>query len=514
MSNRDKLGRFVNAPVAILWTPVSLKGVGGMPFTLAGANKDAACYMWYHNVMKELVNQAAFYFDHDDGPIRQAVEDYVLESQTFKRGTSFLKQNQDGPRMQKALQAQAALQELGIDLKRFNYQRAPERLVRMSIGDNPKMASIIAEEKALKAAYLERKQSELLESKINVKATIISVPDYRHVLDLKMKREDDRRDIVLLDFSRYEYQVTSQNKEIPEDWLDVFNKIVNTSGKVLIVCDHNKKLTPDIMVTMQDGLYVYGNSVYSDFAMVRPLLLRDPIIPVGSTNPIKDYMDDEFGWLKPFDVTFTEPLEYTQSTPICPVAGVDDGIADRVRRIGISTGGDVAAIEVNKVIIDLVTDPLFPSDLRAETVFDIITRPSIIFDAKRVLNALLAMGAEESKASNAAREIRRIMGDFTFHRFTSSYSTRDAVAGIYDKSQVNYQRMVEMISTGDRNFDAVIRAIVAELVMIQPDNLPTYKAKVRFSGSGLLEAKEKILGGLFQQANKHQRIFSREFMMD
>lgn len=52
---------FETVPMPIMYTPIKLKGVGALPWTLMGANKDAVMYLRYNRVQREELIKSLFF---------------------------------------------------------------------------------------------------------------------------------------------------------------------------------------------------------------------------------------------------------------------------------------------------------------------------------------------------------------------------------------------------------------------------------------------------------------------
>jgi hypothetical protein len=502
---KDKEGviSFENVPPAVLYTPIALKGVGSLPWTLIGASKDALMYMRYNRVQRERINQVAFILDFESGPIKQELAKSALDSATFSKGKRFLKQVQDGERMKQALEAQGRLKSVGIDIGRFVYQNAAARLIRNSIEDNPRIFNVVAEEKQLKAGQVRVRGKMLAGLKQTFRVFEYVVPS--ELLALNLTLRELRGDVVPVAFHTLVKDRIAQNLEFDDrDIIFESNKIVNRSGKILLIFSTSTHFADSPVITLgQDGNYRVNGFTTDSLSVLREHIYSE--INVFSTNFVKDYMEDEFGWLRGIVIDEREDVDFRH--PVCPVAGLSSGVANMMRQIGISSEGDQLAVRINKLLLMLAQDPKFPSDLRSETIFEIVSQPSIAFNHERVALVLLSMGASKEHAMLIASEISNISNNFAFVNKTQSYSTADQIIGHMDLSMVNYERLVSVDAIDDLMFSKVLRTLGMLHILTQPTNLLRRKVHISIDGDGLFSIKNKIMGRLFEGVNRFQKVY-------
>jgi hypothetical protein len=500
---------FERVPMSVVYMPVGLGGVGALPWTLLGANKDALMYLRYNRVMRERINQTAALMDFDVGPIRQEIASDVLAGDSFSKGIHYLKTVQDGERMLNALDAQRYLARISVNLGRFNYQNAAKEQVRASIEDNPKIFNIVAEEKVLKAVAI-RENKEML-SKLKISHNIINVVvEHIGVAD-DLVLIEPRGDVVPFTYADYVRDMIAQSLEVDESVLDRAREVITDGGKIPLLFSTEARSPGALYVQGgRRGPWKFGQGTYDTIATLRSAIYSS--IPHVSSDWVRDRMEEEFGWLRGVKMVDQGVIPYT--LPVCPIAGLSLGLKDMVRRVGVSSEGDQNAVRINKLLIELARDPLFPSHLRTETVFEIIANPSIANDPLRVAMVLQAMGAAKTVSLKIAREMHQVASNFSFINRTQSYSTADQIIGLLDLGLANYNRLTSVDALDDPTFEQVLRSLALLKIVCEPDNLPRRFVKVMINGDGLTATKEKIMGALFEKVNAFQDIYPHGLLSD
>jgi hypothetical protein len=521
---RSELGEkfrstFTTIPLMILFTPVTLGGVGALPWTLIGANKDAVSYIMYDPIIRERVSQAAFVADVGNTQIVKSIVKETMKTDTFSKGVRWLKQQQDGERVLAAMQASSALEKVGINLGRFDYRRSAIRMVEASIADNPSLRKVINESKRGRSDRVILNRTALKDMFVESKPLFIKVSNF--YVGSNLARLDSNREDVVGMF--YDDLFSSFKKEngitfnVVEQ-IERANRIVNESGKSLIV--YSLSLDSELSVEGDTFPLKMGGVTFNDFQTLRSAIL---IRVKRSKSFLKNSMDSEFKWLEAIKFRYGDEIPVRLS--FNPVAGLSPGLGLMMRQIGVSSVADSQALRLNKALLTLARDPLFPADLRVETVFEILSSPIISSSESNITNALIVMGASSEAAGQIAQNFSNISGDVTFLRKTQSYSTADQIIGHMDLSVINYDRLVSIDLLQNTKFSSVIRALGALYVLCYPDHrlrsgadyvptvdevvIPRRKALAMVDNKSVIDVTfPSLLGKLFNKSLKFQNVFS------
>jgi hypothetical protein len=425
---RDDVNKgLVNAPALVNFIPFSLGGAGLMPHTLAGLSKEAVIFAKADNVLRAKMNNIAFIMDFDRrGETRDLVES-LESSGVFAKGKSFLKQHLNSGRSVASLTAGEELNKRGISIGKLAYTKTADRLIEASARDNSNFVKMIHESKTLKANRILDRIA--LFKKMRIESPIIHVwverDEHATAMELRLYGHGS----VACKYSSIQGLPELDLKDI----FKVLNDAVNDGGNVLILINAPVETF---------DYYVHADRIVKgDKSMVFDDIQRVVNILPKASNPIDTYVHNEFKWLIPFKFEYGEELAQDR-IPLAPVAGVSEDMKVLMKTYGVSGSGDEFSFRIMRTITKLIADPSFPNDIRVETIFDTITKPSIIEDPTNIILVLVTMGADSQAASAVATEIHRLARDFTSVRRTSSYSTADQVIGILDLSYQTYKEVV------------------------------------------------------------------------
>jgi hypothetical protein len=430
---------FVNAPPQIGFTPNLLNGAGSIPWSLAALSKEAALYMVYNPVYREMCNYAAYIMDFNTSGVEREIIADIQEQGLFDKGEKFITQYTDPNRGISSSNAVRFLKEEGIDMGELAYRSRAERAIKQSIRDNHNFAAMIQESKFRKSGTITERYKLAEEYVIEANNVYVDCPE---PLATKLSHRLQYRGFVGVLWRDYVRNMTTSQQE-SDHHFELIRETVNKVGKIAIIFN-SPYPTPDITVH-EDDYSAETETEFTDFGSEDFLLDKFYLMLEAPPNPMKDYMAEKFAWLRPFRFEYTDEID--EILPYAPVAGVSEDLAQLMKSVGVSGRGDEFAYRVNQALLSLTRDPLFPNDLRSETIFGFITKPGIIDSQVNIQASLVGMGAREEDASEIAATIYRIASDFTMVRKTSQYSTSDQIIGHLDLSAENYDRLVDFPET-------------------------------------------------------------------
>jgi hypothetical protein len=177
--NSERPISFERLPLMMVYMPISLGGVGVLPYSLLGASKDAMMYIDYTPFERERVNQIAFILSNVGGTSLDSISEGVMKDETFSKGLRFTSERLLGDRIKRSRNAQVKLREFGIDIGKFAYELSPKRYVKAAIEDNPRLAGIIEEDKADKASSVISMKKKLIKMRVEHYERVINVENER-----------------------------------------------------------------------------------------------------------------------------------------------------------------------------------------------------------------------------------------------------------------------------------------------------------------------------------------------
>jgi hypothetical protein len=365
-------------------------------------------------------------------------------------------------------------------------------MMESSLRDNPRLHNVVSEEKFLRSGRLLERMKEL--SEMNRSYPILRVGCSQELAEYFTLRE--YAPLILIDLYRW--------PQFEGDYLTAANEVAAKSNKRIILFGPEG----DVVVSGENP-WVMNGAFYSDKRLIRREII-DSVETVGP--PLPNFFEEEYGWLR--GIYFLDGEGIDDVIARCPIAGIDPGLANKVKKVGISSGSDEMAIKINKLLLELSRDPKFPSDLRTETIFDIISAPSVATDPFKVANVLTAMGADKSTSAKIAMQITNLTKSFTFINRTNSYSTADQIIGHMDLSFKNYNRLVSVDAVDDLQFEQVLSSLAFLHLLTKDDSLPINKVHVRLVGDAPMNAAKHIMGRLFEDVHRYQDIYPHGIMSD
>jgi hypothetical protein len=418
----------VDAPTLVNFIPYSLGGAGLMPHTLAGLSKEAVIFARSDNILRAKMNNIAFIMDFDRRGETRDLVDSLEKSGVFEKGKVFLKQHLNSGRSIASLAAGAELSKRGINIGKMSYTKTADRLIEASARDNSNFVKMIHESKTLKAGRILERINMFKEMAIEHPIIHVWVERDEHATAMEIRLYGQGS-------VACKYSSVHGLPDIEQDVIfETLNNAVTSGGNVLILI--NAPVDTFDFYVHSDRVVTNGRSM--NFSNIQQVV---NIMPKAN-KPIRTYMHDEFNWLIPFKFEYGDELPQKR-VPEAPVAGVSEDMKILMKTYGVSGSGDEFSFRIMRTITKLIADPNFPNDIRVETIFDTITKPSIIEDPTNIILVLVNMGADSQAATAVASEVHKLARDFTSVRRTSSYSTSDQVIGILDLSYQTYNDVVE-----------------------------------------------------------------------
>jgi hypothetical protein len=488
-SKDESVSRFVNLPMGVVFGPGSMGMVGASPGSLVGVSKDGVLYLMYDAILKETINQAAYTLDIGFDDFSRKLVNEVYDTDVFRKGQDFINGNLNPGRRQLSRQALSNLASIKVDIGELGYEETPRRLVRGAISGNPNLKSLIVDEKNQRAvAILGRKRSlEGLRTNFNpITITIDSYDDATaKLVEFGLECECRESKVLCVSYRKYTQFLQEADKFRYDYHLLHMNEVANTSGKMLVVIGgHHTTLGSVMHLTIGPDRWEMDGKRVNYAKLVRTFRGLN-----RRSDVVKDYFTEKFRWLNPVMVEYTDIVPIRLDMPFAPIAGISPPIEDIIRRIGISGGGDDTIVRLSREITRLLADKFFPSDIRLETIMELIMRPKIAESSKHIRWVLEAMGASAEMALSVAANVHKLILNFIRTSAPLVYSTQDQIIGLIDTSLASVTRVVNIRSTFLENnpFHNAIRTMGFIASMIAP---------TRYN-DGTLRPRNKIEVGIY-----------------
>jgi very-short-patch-repair endonuclease len=426
-------------PPALLYTPISMGGVGLYPNSIVGASKDAPIYLLSNRVERMVINMAHHIVRDFEKAGNSTQVKELMNSDTFKSGVEDITKYLKPQRVKAALEAQLRLENKtgkGVSNPYHSYAR---NLLKRTLVDDFKSRelNLSVNSKNINAARAAR--VDLASYRISESPSCV-VCKKENLLTIRYLFEKERPDTVCLLWSRR-----------TTDDVTYMNQVCNDTGRRLVIFSLHG-LPYDIETTLYYGSDFSIEAGNFDTA-VQEISLR---IPKLRNRRLRDYMTERFEWLSMVEYEWLDPIprKYT----VCPIAGQDPEIEDLINRIGISVGGDANALKLGSVFRG-VKDNFFPTTINDDEIFHEITRPGVAGDLEATKDVLIAMGAREERAMSVAIQVSKIVDRFVFLNKISSYSSQDGIIGNLDLSKDRYRELVKINDFGDYGLQSTLMSI-------------------------------------------------------
>jgi hypothetical protein len=148
---RGNITTWIALPPALFYTPISLRGVGNIPWMLHGASKDnlIAVYCAMMPIYRILVEVAASSMNFPTDRLTRDIAKQIANdidttpAEYFKPGIEFIRHNMPESRVKSAMNAQARLEKSLISVdESLKYQNLPENLIIDTIVSNKSMVAV------------------------------------------------------------------------------------------------------------------------------------------------------------------------------------------------------------------------------------------------------------------------------------------------------------------------------------------------------------------------------------
>jgi hypothetical protein len=497
----DRQTEIVPGPVGSLVAPRALKGCGMMIDTIMGANLDGLMAVKYDELTKELCNQSMYILDSPELDLSRVVDAQTRDQGTFKEGVDFLRGRYRNDRVTSSMAAEEQLNKRGLSVGHFIYTNYAERVIKSSVNDNPAFKAVNDTFKTSKANLVASRNAEL-DDRAQYIRTIVSRPIVVYCSEDTVKRDviNHNRNPSLF-YVNWEKLVDSVSI-VFNDLEFLINKIFTVScrsGKIPIIVTSDSTMPHDVNVSKYYDRYVASDGdrqVMNDTANVVSSLL-----PNGHKDPVKDYFRKEFQWLEgvEFDVTDERLpiLDYMQE--FVPIAGVDERVADIMRRVGVSSSGDVSSLATIRILSELAKDKYFPSDLRPETIVKFLSQPAIIANSTNVVLVLIAMGAAPDIAQSAASKIVQSLENSIFLDQVKTYSTNDQIIGFLNLD-INFYSKIARVDCPVEGLGLAraFRGIAGLYSLTLPAEQTCRVVRIRIDGEALPRIERSLKGEMFR----------------
>jgi hypothetical protein len=229
--------RWFVMPYVLMWTPISLGGIGTMPWTTLGAMKDVllAYYTQHNSVWKRYCNIAIHMMKIREVNIKRIVSDIFLNGDKDQisivdmgegvSGEDVLKPMKDyfekyvilDYKQKDAKIAVASLKKKGIDIGKLSYLHVKERVLTKAIENNPSIIKKMGAYRNVQAQKYILRRNMMIENEYKI-VDYFGKYEWLKYLEIKVKDELDEIDyvepVVGLDpkisflYRRYGYNLT------------------------------------------------------------------------------------------------------------------------------------------------------------------------------------------------------------------------------------------------------------------------------------------------------------------
>jgi hypothetical protein len=369
----------------------------------------------------------------------------------------YIRQNYNSERVLTSIAANKRLLEQGIDIGNFLYTRTDERILNSVIKDNPKIQDLVRESRNEQAWLIQERLIDLQSQSFSESQVVIRYIYGKMSVLWEIEDRWNYDSIVYVNYEKY----MSLYDHTDTQFIKMVRAVCSRSGKNVVISSVFKLDVNSIPVSINkgNGTYLYDGDEYEV-----KLFMSRLVKGLATKSVIPDTFRRKFSWLKGIHVTDGEEVPYKMR--YAPVAGTDKDLADMIRRVGVSSRGDLLQLRLNKELITLVSDREFPSDIRSETIVDMISDPRIMSDTNLIASVLMAMGADSAKAMALAIEVFKVTSRFQFSTTRSGYSTRDAIVGFADLSQTNLHRLMTFDkSVPDERTTTVLKSVISVMCL-------------------------------------------------
>jgi hypothetical protein len=479
---------FYTLPFGAIWCPAVIDAI---PWTMIGASKGPIMNQMYFGAFRDYINFCWYVTDVPSGVHKGIIVDEVMNGDTFTKGVKFMKENLDPNVSRQSNIARQALHKIGIDIARWAYDKSPERLVRRSVQDNPKLGTLLRDVKKTAVGLMSLKEKRLRDG--TIKPTNGEI-----YLAINEGYEWFER------YCMYARGYTFERTESPE----LHARWTNLTGKSFIQVHTTRPPRPVVVVISKSRFSLEDLYEEDDVIVMPDDIWEMPRLDFTALisrrwkhgNLIKDYWYSEYKWQEPLHFMYGEPVPLLHPDHV-PIAGMSPIIREKLKATGVSSAGDENSIKLTKLAAAMIKTRSLPNDITSDILIDIVTHPSIIKDPQRVISVLVAMGADSEAASKFAIDIHTIASKFLMVSTIKTFSTSDQIIGNMDLRHTSYERIVDVGPLSSVSLESYIKA-AAVLHSLVDKNMQMRKTRVWVQGNKLSSLQKEILGELYDPLNE------------
>jgi hypothetical protein len=449
-------------PFIAAFMPRTLGGGGQLPWTMAGASKDATMFYHYDPIVLDAIARVAALLDVPSGNVRTQVAKQVMDSGQLSDGIEHIEQalHQDTERLNNQEAAVKALTQMGVKVDsfyHFRFSNSVQRSVRRAVHDDAAFQKLVLEEQNERVAKMMEKVAEYspLEGPPLVYVTCI----------------DDETRAWVQRFMKGDRYVSFIRREVyGEKTEDMIEEHTRPLGKLGVVIEPVGK--SEIVIAVRrvgSNAPIVRNRATVEFESPRDFEERWESLFEGYARgeTFESPAWREYKWQQMFDIT--QSFEVEEVLSVCPIAGLDPWIAKHVRQMGVSTMGDNEAIDIVKAIASLKRGRrALPNDIRPEMLIEVLGHPVIAASPSSIANVLMMMGVLPGPAMAFGNTAAKRLSSMTELNRYSAYSTTDQITGYMDLRNVTYSRVVEAGVIEDLAVTTVMKGLAMNYALTRP----------------------------------------------
>jgi hypothetical protein len=417
---------------------------------------------------------------------------------TFSKGVKFMRANLDPNVALQANVARQALERIGIRIGRWAYDQSPERLVRRSVQDNPKLGMLLRDVRRTLVGLMSYKQRRLEDQS--------SQRPENGIIYLHINEGYDWFER----YTMYARGYTFEKTDNPE----LHAKYTNMVGKSFIEVVTDRQSDDPILVVVSENLKDVTDIREGDDVITVPTNLwdlnRNDFIAMISERfkhgtLIKDYWYSEYRWQEPLHFMYDAEVDLVHEEFI-PIAGMDPIIVEKMKATGVNSAGDENSLKLKKLAAALIKTRSLPNDITSDKLIEIVTHPSIIKDRTRVVSVLIAMGVDSEAAVKFAIDVHNIASKFLMVSTIKTFSTSDQIIGNMALDVSAYDRIVEIGPIANGALESYIKSAAILHSLVDP-NFRMRKTRIWIEGTKMPELEHEVLGNLYDYSDSMIQIY-------
>jgi hypothetical protein len=218
----------------------------------------------------------------------------------------------------------------------------------------------------------------------------------------------------------------------------------------------------------------------------------------------RDYMAEVFSWRSVVRfVQLDETIDRVH--PCAHMVGLDPQLRNILMRYGISVDSSSERMDSRRIFAPLFEDPHFNRNITVDYLIQVFSDPTILSSTDNIVDVLLAMGAELSKATLVAGNIRGSLHTFYINSAMAGFSVNDSFLREIDFSLGNITRCVDEPMVIDAQVVRILRLAAFIWGILQPVN--GRRVRVEVFGSGAIMMMEKIMPGLRSELMRYHNMY-------